>query len=554
MVSLKRYFICFLLSLFLPIGIFGQSHEMLIPPLGAGEYLNDIIMGDTTATGERVDTDRVYVLTRGAYYYVNTTIRNTGGWVLRIKAAEGSGTRPFVIAQRNATTSANTNLMQLAGDAYLKNLVLSGYDDIDTTRISTMQGYLIRINTAGPRLVIDSCVLTNSSGNHIRTDQSANDIFVTNSVFANMGSLYTSNLGAGKAIDLRAGSIDTLLFKNNTFVNFIDRIVRHRGSAPGVVMNTFIFDHNTVVNGMSYHGTLVLGAVGEKVEITNNLFVDPFALGSDTDATRQAEFDESQELDSYGKAKMNWIFSVPNETTQWTVRNNYYAISDSGKAFFNRYKDAPGFAGNEGEPISNHIKSKIGEDTTIAFIKEDAIVLNNTPRLMTNMMDWYRDPLGGNKTKNTPNFNLWDNTTDDYDRRKMEYFEDTLDCSYPTSTAAYTGSTTGGPVGDLNWFTEGGIGVKENPAFIAKNYSLEQNYPNPFNPSTIIRYSIPENAHVTLKIYNLLGQEIAELVNAEQKAATYDVTFDASKLSTGIYFYTVKAGKFTSTKKMALVK
>ncbi|HEX2982813.1 MAG TPA: T9SS type A sorting domain-containing protein [Ignavibacteriales bacterium] len=554
MVSLKRYFGCLLLSLLLPICMYGQSHEMIVPPLGVGQYLNSVIMGDTTATGERADPERVYVLTRGNYYYVNTTITNTGGWVLRIKATEGTGTRPFIIAQRNASTSANTNLMQLAGDAYLKNVVLSGYDDIDTTRISTMQGYLIRINTPGPRLVIDSCVLTNSSGNHIRTDQSANDIFVTNSVFGNMGSFFTSNAGAGKAIDLRAGSIDTLLFRNNTFVNFIDRIVRHRGSAPGVFMNTFIFDHNTVVNGMSFHGTLVLGAVGEKVQITNNLFVDPFALGSDTDATRQAEFNESTELDSYGKAKMNWIFSVPNETTQWTVSNNYYAISDSGKAFFERYKNAPGFAGNEGEPLTDHIKGKIGAGAATAFVKEDAVVLTKTPRLMTNMMDWYRDPLGGNKTKNTPNFNLWNPATDDYNRKQMEYYEDTLDCSYPTTTAAYTGSSNGGPVGDLNWFTEGGIGVKENPALVASNFSLAQNYPNPFNPSTVIRYSIPENAHVTLKVFNLLGQEIAELVNGQQKAAAYDVTFDASKLSTGIYFYTVKAGKYTSTKKMMLIK
>ncbi|HEX3073635.1 MAG TPA: T9SS type A sorting domain-containing protein, partial [Ignavibacteriales bacterium] len=299
-----------------------------------------------------------------------------------------------------------------------------------------------------------------------------------------------------------------------------------------------------------------LGIVGEKIQITNNLFVDPFALGNDTDATRQAEY-ESGELDENGDPRMSWIFSIPNDTTEWIINNNYYAISTEGQSFFDAHKTEPGFSGNEGSPLSHHINSKLGEDSVNAF-KKEAIVLGDTPELMVNFLNWYRDPLGADKEKGPGNFGV----DDDYDRKNMEYFNgnittantDTLDCTYPTTTAAYTGSSNGGPVGDLNWFTEGGIGVKENPALVASNFSLAQNYPNPFNPSTVIRYSIPENAHVTLKVFNLLGQEIAELVNGQQKAAAYDVTFDASKLSTGIYFYTVKAGKYTSAKKMMLIK
>jgi hypothetical protein len=87
-----------------------------------------------------------------------------------------------------------------------------------------------------------------------------------------------------------------------------------------------------------------------------------------------------------------------------------------------------------------------------------------------------------------------------------------------------------------------------------RKFELSQNYPNPFNPSTVISYSVPKESRITLKIYNLLGQEVSTLVNTNQKAGTYNVSFDASKLSSGIYFYSLKADGFTNTKKMMLVK
>jgi len=85
-------------------------------------------------------------------------------------------------------------------------------------------------------------------------------------------------------------------------------------------------------------------------------------------------------------------------------------------------------------------------------------------------------------------------------------------------------------------------------------YSLDQNYPNPFNPATVIKYSVPKSGFVSLKVYNILGQEAATLQAGFQKAGSYKVKFDASKLSSGVYLYRLESSGSTLTKKMILMK
>jgi hypothetical protein len=85
-------------------------------------------------------------------------------------------------------------------------------------------------------------------------------------------------------------------------------------------------------------------------------------------------------------------------------------------------------------------------------------------------------------------------------------------------------------------------------------YALEQNYPNPFNPSTTIKYSIPEEGFVKLAVYNMLGEEVATIVNASQKAGRYEVNFNATGLASGVYVYRIEAANFVSAKKLMLMK
>ena len=106
------------------------------------------------------------------------------------------------------------------------------------------------------------------------------------------------------------------------------------------------------------------------------------------------------------------------------------------------------------------------------------------------------------------------------------------------------------------------VSVDDNSSNLIEGFMLSQNYPNPFNPTTKIKYTIPtaiirqaqSEVFASLNIYDVLGNEIATLVNEEKSVGSYQVEFDGAELTSGIYFYRLRAGNFTETKKMLLLK
>jgi hypothetical protein len=190
-----------------------------------------------------------------------------------------------------------------------------------------------------------------------------------------------------------------------------------------------------------------------------------------------------------------------------------------------------------------------------------SIALNNIPAVMVKMNRWYRSPTGGNKLKNTPNAAIWDSTFE-YDRRGWQYYRDTLDCAYPTSSPAHTGAKGGYPAGDLNWFPDRYAqwlndpvsDVSDQISGLPATYSLDQNYPNPFNPTTTIVFSLPQAAKVKLEVFDLLGRSVTTLVDGLAEAGDHSIQFNATRLASGVYFYRLTAPEQVLSRKMMLIR
>ncbi|MEW6061379.1 MAG: T9SS type A sorting domain-containing protein [Bacteroidota bacterium] len=145
------------------------------------------------------------------------------------------------------------------------------------------------------------------------------------------------------------------------------------------------------------------------------------------------------------------------------------------------------------------------------------------------------------------------------------------DFSHPrVADQFFTATTFRGAIGNSDWTANWAVWNPQNIVYTSpytvtsvrelteigtpSNYTLAQNYPNPFNPSTVINFSLPVSGFVTVKVYDVVGREIATLVNGFQQAGSYAVDFDATGLAGGVYLYRLTAGSFSQVKKMMLVK
>ena len=130
---------------------------------------------------------------------------------------------------------------------------------------------------------------------------------------------------------------------------------------------------------------------------------------------------------------------------------------------------------------------------------------------------------------------------------------------YRIGNYLYTPSVGGGSPTEWKWITflcitNPTINSTSEIKSTLQKFELSQNYPNPFNPSTKINYTNPERGNVSLRVFNLLGREVAELLNDEKAAGKYEIEFKAPNLPSGIYFYQLKSGDYIQTRKMILMK
>ena len=140
-----------------------------------------------------------------------------------------------------------------------------------------------------------------------------------------------------------------------------------------------------------------------------------------------------------------------------------------------------------------------------------------------------------------------------YDYLGADFMADTSVATGSDPTYAW-GITVANQAAEFLKWAGFAVSVERENDLIPDQFSISQNYPNPFNPSTTIKFAIPQTAKVVLKVYDVLGREVANLVNETKEAGNYTVNFDASKLASGMYIYNIQAGNFNVSKKMMLLK
>lgn len=484
---------------------FGQ--RLVNVPQGVGS-LDNAILGDTTANGARVDTNTVYVLERGGYYLTTGTIENR--FPLTVVAAEGTGARPVVQPSvGEGGTSANS--FDPRANITLRGLKITNKDNGGGVDLRIM-----RIRADGIRIVIDSCHLDVSGQSALRFDSKKTKVYFTNSIVSNIGA--TSDPNNGRAFDDRGNDIDTLVIMNSTFYNLTSTVLRDGGGW----IKYFQFNHNTIVN-TGQRGLDVGEAV--TVKFTNNLFINPGVLGNSPWA--EPPFRVVLLVDSLLSDTVDGIHVTQSVLIS---HNNIYSDAAINVAQGDSATMIPNFNATA--------QAYIDAAGTGNTITSESVGFTNGPAVPTDVVTtFYADP------NNTPPYDV-----------AGEPFE----FSYPNTAASYTGGSDGKPLGAINWF---GMLVDvrgyESPA--PDNYELFANYPNPFNPSTHIKYSIPNESHVVLTIYNIVGQKIATLVDQIQEGGTYTANWSGAsdngiRVSSGLYLYRLEAGNFTATRKMILLK
>lgn len=483
-------------------------------PQGVGN-LNNHIMGDTTAAGARVDLNTIYRLQRGGFYPTTATIGNT--FPLHIEAAAGTGAKPVIYAQPVAGGTASRPFGPKA-NLTLKGLYISGLDGggapVDNT---------IRTAAEKIRFVIDDCHLEQDKQAGIRLENKDCKVFMTNTTISNVG--IPADPDNGRGIDFRNNNQDSIYIQNCTFYNLTSRVIRN----PAGITNYFFFDHNTVFN-VGQRGMMLQKM--KTVVMTNNIFVNMSFYGRDTTSVTSW----SNQLDTTGiSSSVSWRISNNNTYLTDSVRNKILSL---GRAV---------------SPLWDTTATKILALSPYASTNTSSPISFTAPPVnpLNVIQDWYT-----NSQLNPANRPWQGVLTYPYEYNGVPY-----NLAYSTTAPAYTGSSMKQPLGDLRWFNMKPVlsSVERTDPAVPASFDLADNYPNPFNPETSIRYRISQASHVTLSIYNALGQRVATLVDQGQLAGTYTARWDGTtnmgmKVSSGVYCYRLEAGNSSIAKKMLLVK
>jgi len=514
----------------------------------------------------------VYRLARDGQYLVNATIIDSSSGGLRVVGAAGTGNLPIIQPAPAADGSLPNTFFKTTGTTVLKDLAFNGNGPGKIGRV----GNMFEGNGKDQRVVVDGCVVEGFSGRGwgggemLASTSSGMRFHITNSIFRGLNSGNIFNGGVLRGAAGGGMSYDTLVVQNSTYVGSSSYL----WVGPNPTKGYALIDHNTVVNILA-NPFFTPGMAN--TTITNNIFYNTQIYGQNKAENEGGWFGE----DSARVASGNYHGTISFDTlsTAWndsgyteanrniTVSNNVYFDDATVVAFRTRSLEVT-VSNAAGDGDSTYTDQRLDvpwmNDEVVGMFADNPSLtaannLNADPVFTSSYhLNHVRDEMIAHATdfqedRATSGSVYWLSDADrDYDNMTLPIVED---FRYSGATVA-TASATGGPVGDPRWF--GALGI-EDGAPVPDAISLDQNYPNPFNPSTEIVYTLNSDSHVTLTVYNMVGQKVNVLENKVNTVGVHTVQWNGTDLSgrnvaSGIYLYTLESGEITMTKKMILMR
>jgi hypothetical protein len=518
--------------------------------------LLDFILADTLDGGTRANPDRVYKLGRDSVYIMRGQLRVDFNLSIIADDDPTESTRPPIIVRGKYDDGVNVKdpfvFIADSLNIFFKNIIFTGVD-LDR-KVGDWTGPAL-LNSDYTKVVFEKCVFNQwdwviySNGKH-------NSIFIKDSNFRNNNINWHPFVGQ----QFYCGNVplDTLSITNTTYFNDNAFIVGLENN----ITDYFRFEHNTV-----YTTTVdpIRVRFLTNAKIVSNIFYGPHAIG-ETEYERNAGW-----YTSNGKhasiIDLDTVATDLMEAAGLTEADRNIEVD--GNAYFWPQAIKDFWTGNDSVSavswMNVETQSMFDDDTNYPLLVEGTNLEEDPQFTNTGMEAWtvgavvgYADDFRNGRSSPVRNY---DAEVNGGEMLMLQWpLPETLQYA---NTNLMTAGHDDLPVGDLNWYPEQKIiweeneltGIsKEEGISLPSEYTLSQNYPNPFNPSTIINFSIPTSGVTTLKVFNILGQEVATLVNKKLSVGAYRFEFDASELTTGVYVYKLQSNNYSEAKKMMLLK
>ncbi len=552
---------------------------------------NSLYWAMTLDTGN-VPAGRVYELKANGYYPLEnnpTTLRNTvivGEDNTSVVNNENAASRPPLICGAQWQLGYNAAAMHATHDLTIRNCNIILFPSENTGLISYS---IVYTDSADLKLIFDNCLVEHLNKDFLFITQPNCSVTLRNCYFVNMNGWPCRR--SGGVLDCLT-DLDTLLVENCTHINGQGSMYRLRGYQPpyySVKFKRMIFNHNTFVDCAGY--TFMNPGYQNNVSLTNNIFINcnvqcfaPILSTLDVGETDPDNlpmglvnvYPDSADVANNTPRKFlcqdNLVYWDPSLANMDSILNankvNGATNWRSQKIIMNTRTDSVfKHLGRFGTTPYSHCVSDTWKNKLPTFADTKDLFTTQLANLKTCALG----TVDSNATIALPTWRLINTGSGDFLKSDWPI---PVDLSY-SDADLQTAGLGHFPLGDLNWFPNqkeawlaqrsqeyaaiaaamGNLAAVQGPINnLPVSFQLDQNYPNPFNPSTMISFSIPNAGYATLKVYNILGQQVATLLDGFKAPQTYNLKFHGTGLASGVYFYRLTAPGFNQVKKMVLTK